>query len=224
MHLPAQPPTDPQQPPFPQDGLLPLFPLQTVLFPGSLLALQIFEVRYLDMVLRCHQSGQPFGVVSLIKGAEVRKAQGAGDVPAIFHSVGTLAQIEQLERPQPGLLRIRCRGTERFEVSQPKQLPHGLWVGTQVPMAPDAAVAVPEHLQHSREALRQWWDALQTQHGEGPPEGLPIQAPFLWDDCGWLSNRLAELLPLPALTRQHLMALDNPLLRLELVSDILDAK
>jgi len=51
---------------------LPLFPLGTVLFPGGVLPLRIFEVRYLDMIGKCHKAGAPFGVVSLTEGSEVR--------------------------------------------------------------------------------------------------------------------------------------------------------
>jgi Lon protease-like protein len=50
----------------------------------------------------------------------------------------------------------------------------------------------------------------------------PLQPPFAWTDSGWLANRWAELLPLPLATRQQLMSLDNPLLRLELVCDLLE--
>jgi Lon protease-like protein len=56
---------------------LPLFPLGTVLFPGGWLPLQIFEVRYLDLMKRCERSGEPFGVVSLQSGQEVRRAPWA---------------------------------------------------------------------------------------------------------------------------------------------------
>ena len=49
--------------------LLPLFPLGTVLFPGGLLPLRIFEVRYLSMIGKCHSTGAPFGVVTLIHGS-----------------------------------------------------------------------------------------------------------------------------------------------------------
>ena len=53
---------------------LPLFPLDTVLFPGGVLALRVFEVRYLDMVRKCRHAGAPFGVVALTAGHEVRRA------------------------------------------------------------------------------------------------------------------------------------------------------
>ncbi|MCB2040838.1 MAG: LON peptidase substrate-binding domain-containing protein, partial [Rhodoferax sp.] len=53
---------------------LPLFPLGTVLFPGGVLPLRIFEVRYLDMIGKCHRHGAPFGVVALTRGSEVQRA------------------------------------------------------------------------------------------------------------------------------------------------------
>ena len=59
---------------------LPLFPLGTVLFPGGLLPLRIFEVRYLDMIGRCHKAGAPFGVVCLSEGSEVRRIDPAAVV------------------------------------------------------------------------------------------------------------------------------------------------
>ena len=82
-------------------SLLPLFPLGTMLCPGGFLPLRIFEVRYLDMIGKCFKTGAPFGVVTLIKGTEVRRAtaQGApGDSTAgeTFHPVGTLATITEL--------------------------------------------------------------------------------------------------------------------------------
>lgn len=67
------------------DFSVPLFPLGTVLYPGGLLPLQIFEVRYLDMIGKCHRSGSPFGVVTLTKGSEVRRPDagqpGETDLP-----------------------------------------------------------------------------------------------------------------------------------------------
>ena len=51
---------------------------------------------------------------------------------------------------------------------------------------------------------------------------MPLTAPYQLDDCGWVANRWCELLPIPLALKQHLMELDNPLVRLELVSDILE--
>src|SRR5205085_6207288 len=90
---------------------LPLFPLSTVLFPGGVLPLRIFEVRYLDMISRCQRAGAPFGVVTLTQGHEVRQA---GSGPEAFAHVGTLATIGEFEQPRPGLMVIRAQGGQRF--------------------------------------------------------------------------------------------------------------
>ena len=206
---------------------LPLFPLQTVLFPGGWLPLRIFEVRYLDMIGRCHKAGAPFGVVCLSEGSEVRRIDPAapphGDAFAreVFHPVGTLARIEALERPQPGLMMIQCRGQQRFQVKRSSQLSHGLWVADVQLDEPEATVPVPEHLVNARDALQRLLQNLQERESQGP-EQLPLQPPYKWDDSGWVANRWAELLPAPVELKQRLMALDNPLLRLELVSDLLE--
>src|SRR5437868_13941109 len=103
---------------------LPLFPLGTVLFPGGLLPLRIFEVRYLDMIGRCHRNGSPFGVVSLTQGSEVRRA---GAEAERFAAVGTLAVIREFDAPQAGLLQIECIGTQRFNVRSSELQSYGLW-------------------------------------------------------------------------------------------------
>lgn len=206
---------------------LPLFPLGTVLFPGGWMPLRIFEVRYLDMINRCIKAGAPFGVVCLTEGSEVRRPDPAappgqgGFAREAFHPVGTLARIEQVERPQAGLILIHCRGQQRFQVRRSQQLPHGLWVGDVVLDPAEPVIPVPEHLAGTRDALRRVLDNLKERE-PGSMNDLPLQPPYQWDDCGWVANRWIELLPAPAELKQRLMSLDNPLLRLELVSDLLD--
>ncbi|NKE66092.1 peptidase S16 [Ramlibacter sp. RBP-2] len=194
---------------------LPLFPLGTVLFPDGILPLRIFEVRYLDMIRRCQRAGAPFGVVCLTQGSEVRQP-GATEA---FHSVGTLATVTRLETPQPGLLVIRASGTQRFRITSREQLKHGLWVGDVERLPPDQAVPVPPDLQPTADALGKLIESLQQRAGADGE--LPLQEPWRLQDCGWVANRWCELLPLPVEMKQRLMELDNPLLRLELVGDVL---
>jgi uncharacterized protein len=194
---------------------LPLFPLGTVLFPGGVLPLRIFEVRYLDMIGKCHKAGAPFGVVALTQGTEVRQAGAPNEA---FATVGTLATISELDSPRPGLITIRCHGTQRFRVSASEKLRHGLWVAEVQRMDDDMAVPVPPDLQGTADALGKLIQTLQLREG---PDALPLRAPFQLDDCGWVANRWCELLPLPVQLKQRLMELDNPLVRLELVSDVL---
>ena len=202
------------------DAEIPLFPLGSVFFPGGHLPLRLFEPRYLDMVQRCHAQGQAFGVVALTQGHEVRQRKGEGFQRETFQDVGTLARIEHFEHDQPGLIHIRARGTRRFRLLDSRCLSHGLWVGRPELLPVDATVPVPDDL---AQAARQLQHLLAGWTERAATEELPVQPPYGWDDAGWLANRWAELLPMPAEERQRLMAMDNPLLRLELVVDRLDA-
>ncbi len=199
---------------------LPLFPLGTVLFPGGLLPLRIFEVRYLDMIGKCHKAGAPFGVVSLTQGSEVRVAGAANEQ---FAAVGTLAQIKELDAPQAGLLQIECVGTQRFRVRDSQMQKHGLWTAEVERLMDDVPLSVPDDLRLTADALRRLVDTLEERKRMHAADALrlPIAAPYCFDDCGWVANRWCELLPLPAELKQRLMALDSPLMRLELVSDLI---
>ena len=211
---------------------LPLFPLQSVLFPGGSLPLRIFEVRYLDMIGRCHKAGEPFGVVCLSEGSDTRrrapgdgsgKPSGDGFAHEAFFPVGTLARITNFERPQPGLMMIGCVGTQRFRVQRSEQLKHGLWVADVELLADDAEVQVPDDLHFTREALQGLVRNIEqsvAQSGEAGFE-MPLLQPYRWDDCGWLANRWCEMLPLNPELKHRFMALDSPVLRLELVADTL---
>lgn len=187
--------------------------------------MRIFEVRYLDMIGKCHKTGAPFGVVALTEGSEVRKADagkpgGDGFAQEEFNAVGTLATISEFSVPQPGLMVIRCDGAQRFTISNREKLKHGLWIADVERMDDDLAVKVPDDLMPSANALGKLIRSLQQR--DIPNEQMPLQAPYQLDDCGWVANRWCELLPLPLELKQRLMELDNPLVRLELVSDILE--
>jgi len=194
---------------------LPLFPLGAVLFPDGVLQLRIFEVRYLDMIGRCHKAGAPFGVVLLTQGNEVRQP---GSKEAFSH-VGTLATISELDTPRPGLMMVRASGAQRFRITASDQLRHGLWVADVERLPADMAVAIPDDLKATATALGKLIQSLQQKADS--PARMPLQGPWRLDDCGWVANRWCELLPLPMQLKQRMMELDNPLVRLELVSDVL---
>jgi uncharacterized protein len=205
---------------------LPLFPLKSVLFPGGLLPLQIFEVRYLDMIGRRHRSGEPFGVVCLTEGHEVRQRagpDGEGFANEAFHPVGTLARIDSLQRPQPGLMVARCTGTQRFRVLRSAQQTAGLWVADVELIADDPAAPVPDDIAFTRDALQGLLRQIEHSVEQSGEDGvlLPLRPPYHWDDCGWLANRWCEMLPLAPAIKQRFMALDSPVLRLEMVADAL---
>ncbi|WP_370679587.1 LON peptidase substrate-binding domain-containing protein [Comamonas sp. GB3 AK4-5] len=202
---------------------LPLFPLNTVLFPGGQLPLRVFELRYLDMVRKCHQAGSPFGVVALTGGDEVRRPDSPSET---FHTIGTLAQITQLDSHQPDLLQVQCQGHARIHVDRKQMLHLGLWVADVTLIPVDQHVAVPDDLRPTSLALAQVLRNLhqrqqaQEDRMHGPAIELP--QPLQLSDCGWVANRWCELLPIPLTLKQQLLELDSPLLRLELVSDVLE--
>jgi Lon protease-like protein len=213
--------TDPSTPALVE---LPLFPLNTVLFPDGSLNLQIFEVRYLDMVGKCYKTGTPFGVVSLVQGAEVRQRdpnQPTGEAFAqeAFADVGTLAHIVEFATPQAGLMVIRCQGGARFRIRERRQLKHGLWMADADPIAPDLPTDIPADLQPFAHALEH---LVRQQQDLQPALHVPVVVPpFRYGDCGWVANRWCDVLAIRSSVKQGLLQLDSPLLRLELVGDLL---
>ena len=194
---------------------IPLFPLNTVLFPDGHLPLQIFEVRYLDMIKKCLAAEQPFGVVALAEGGEVRKP----DTPEALGEVGTLARIVESSAPMPGLLHITCRGTQRFRLVASEQLKHGLWMGQVEYIEADQPVEIPAEQQNVADGLGALIRSMQQR--QIPAAQMPLAPPYRLDECGWVANRWCELLSLELADKQRLLALENPLLRLELVQDVL---
>jgi len=196
------------------DAELPLFPLQTVLFPGGLLSLKVFEARYLDLMATCMREQQPFGVVALLRGTEVRRA---GDAVA-FESTGVLAELIEVDSAQPGILLLRCRGTQRFEVLGTRQQADGLWLARAGLLPGDETVAPGDVLLDTVRGLANAIASLKSKGTE------PFEAPFRFDSAGWVANRWCEILPISLAAKQRLMELPDPLVRLELVDEFLRGK
>ena len=193
---------------------LPLFPLQSVLFPGAQLSLRVFEARYLDLVSRCLREQQPFGAICLRQGSEVRSA----DEAVLLETTGVLAKLEEVDAEQAGVLRVRCLGTQRFEIDEPLQQPDGLWTARAWLIDDDAVVAPSESLVPTVRALANAIGALERKGGS------PFLKPYHFDDAGWVANRWCELLPISLAAKQKLMALEDPQMRLRLVDEYLRGK
>lgn len=200
--------------PSPQLFDLPLFPLQTVLFPGGLLSLKVFEARYLDLVAQCVREQKTFGVVSLKQGVEVRR----NNDPTVFETTGTLAELIDVDSAQSGILMVRCRGTQRFEVKQSKQESDGLWVAKAGLIPDDEEVAPVEAMHDTVRGLANAIATLKTQGAE------PFLQPYLFDNAGWVANRWCEILPISIAAKQKLMELPDAHVRLQLVNDFLRSK
>lgn len=199
--------------PWPQQ--LPLFPLQLVLFPGALLSLRVFEARYLDLIGECLRRQMPFGVICLRQGAEA----GAVREAVQLEDVGVLAQLDEVDAEQAGILRVRCTGGQRFRLlAKPAQRDNGLWECAAEPIPPDALRLPGPAMLSTVSALADAIRKLQEQ------DRVPFAPPFRLDDAGWVANRWCELLPVPLAAKQKLMALEDPMIRLSLVDGYLRDK
>jgi hypothetical protein len=177
---------------------IPLFPLNTVLFPGGPLPLRIFEARYLDLVKRCLREDSGFGVVLIREGVE------AGG-PAQTFDVGTYARIVDFSQQPDGLLGIRALGQARFRILERRRASDGLNLADVEWLPPDLPQPLPEEFAELGPAI----DSALTQLGE---PYLDIERRP--GDAAWVAGRLAEILPLPTVHKQHCLELEDPVERL----------
>ncbi len=178
---------------------IPLFPLNSVLFPGGPLPLRIFEPRYLDMVSQCLKSESPFGVCLIRDGKEVGQA-------AEPHNIGTLASIVDWHTLPDGMLGIVAEGGDRFTILETKLRKHQLLTADVTIIAADPLVSVPPEYDKLTHLLNKVIDDA------GP---LYASVPRRFEDASWVSYRLAEILPLDTTVKQYLLELSSPIGRLQ---------
>lgn len=195
---------------------LPLFPLRTVLFPGGLLNLKVFEARYLDLIGSCLRESRPFGVIALRAGGEVYVGDDGEEVK--LEETGTLAELIDVDSAAAGILQVRCRGTHRFERGTTSQRTDGLWL-TQPTTVDDDEVQLPQ--QQYLGTVRGLANAIATLKAQGSE---PFLEPYLFDQAGWVANRWCEILPISLAAKQKLMELPDPQVRLQLVDEFLRSK
>ena len=176
---------------------IPIFPLGTVLFPGSLLPLRIFETRYMDMAKACLKNASPFGVCLIHEGQEV-------GTPAVPESVGCVAHIHDCDMEELGILKVRAAGNERFRIVSSEATSQGLVMGVVERFAEDESSMAPD-LAPCAEFLR------KVIAGIGPDRFLE---PFRYEDASWVSFRLAEILPLKTEAKQKMLELTDASVRL----------
>lgn len=185
---------------------IPLFPLNTVLFPGGPLSLRIFEPRYLDMVSRCMKADSGFGVVLIRVGEETG--------PAEVHPIGTIARIRDWDKLPDGLLGITAIGTERFRVETVERADDGLHVGTVTVLPAPEPVGVPAQYQPLADWLARTLPELPEPWRHVTPD---------YNNADWVGHRLAELLPVTAHDKQRLLEIDEPLERLQAIEAMITA-
>lgn len=191
---------------------LPLFPLHTVLFPGGLLPLRIFEARYVDMASQCLREKTPFGVCLLKSGGEVAQPHET----VVPEHVGCLAVIEQCDVEALGMLLIRAHGTERFRVLSHRVESDGLLVAEAQQLPDDIPLEGGERLARFG-ACAEVLERIIATIRERDVASVPFSEPYRFDDPSWVSNRLAEVLPIPLRARQKLMELPDAGARIDVV-------
>lgn len=189
---------------------LPLFPLRTVLFPGGLLPLKVFEQRYIEMTKACLRDERPFGVCLITHGDEV--ARGDGAFPEIA-KIGTLARITSVDMPQMGILLLSTAGGARFEVRSHAPDAHGVLVASVTPIDDE-----PRHpLAETYAPLARLLEVIATRLGASN-----FPAATHYDDASWVGYRLAELLPLPLSIKQSMLEVSDANVRLAALSQFLE--
>lgn len=189
---------------------LALFPLHTVLFPGGVLPLRVFEQRYVGMVKACLAQERGFGVCLILRGDEVARGE-THEAPEIA-TVGTLARIGRWDMPQLGILQIEALGVSRFQVTGHATAADGLVVGTVQPLADEPRVALPPAFAPLAKLL----ELIATRVG---PQQFPAERHF--DDASWVGYRLAELLPLPLTVKQTMLEVSDSEVRLSVLARFL---
>lgn len=193
---------------------IPLFPLNSIVFPKGRLALQIFESRYLDMISSCMREQSGFGVVLIETGSEVaRTGQKLG-----IHPVGTYCEIVDWNQLDNGLLGITAEGRSTFRVMETWRELNNLC---------KAAVEFREQDSVDAEVLpveddfAEYVDLLRGLSRHPAIEELKLNVSF--DNLREVAWRLSELLPIGNREKQALLELVDPIARLEQIELYINA-
>ncbi len=185
---------------------IPLFPLQTVLFPGGPLSLRVFERRYLDMVSDSLSSDQLFGII-------LNKQSSSNDANN-FCKIGVLAQIVDWDQGSDGVLGLQVIGKERFLLSNHYVAEDGLNMGEIKILEPEKKLLLPQEyttLSAILESILHEFSELYTS----------VKKDF--NDASWVGYRLAEILPIELSQQQIYLEIEEPLDRLELLKTFMTA-
>lgn len=185
---------------------IPLFPLRTVLFPGAVLPLRIFEQRYLTMIRDCAQADTGFGVCLIREGEEAVS-------PVKPAQIGTHAQVVDWYTLDDGLLGVSTIGTARFITETVWQQEDGLFKAQINVLAEPPKTEVPAAYSVLSDVLARFIEKAGAQYPQSTPESI--------QDATWVGYRLSELLPLSGVEKQHLLELMDPIERLQQLLEVM---
>lgn len=185
----------------------PLFPLNTVLFPGGLLPLRVFEARYMDMARQCLREKSQFGVCLIREGREVGE-------PAVPEPVGCRARIIECDMQQMGVLQLLTQGVERFRIVSSATNSQGLILAQVEAIPAEPPTPIPEQFAACSNLLAR----VIAKHGRDI-----FAEPQHPDDAAWVGYRLSEILPFAPEDRQKLLCMNDSLARLSILTRIIAA-
>lgn len=180
---------------------IPLFPLDTVLFPGGKLPLKVFEPRYMEMVSACLKGKKAFGICLIRAGQET-------GVPAQTEPVGCMVEIIDWDMRQPGVLDITVIATQRFRIEASRAEKNALIMARVVGIADEQPLPLAKQHQACATILRRIIEHLGVER---------FAPPLRYDDSVWVGYRLAELLPLKRSVRQNMLEMNDSLVRIEIL-------
>ncbi len=187
---------------------IPIFPLGTVLFPGGLLPLRVFETRYMDMTRERMKAQQPFGVCLISSGQEVGEA-------AVPESIGCLAHIRDWDMQDLGVLSLRTLGGQRFRIRDSEVTAQGLVRASVEMITPEPARTLPAEFAVCANLL----EMVVVDKG-----AAVFAEPHQFNDATWVGYRLTEILPVPLAAKQRLLELDDSVLRLQILHRFLEQR
>ena len=185
---------------------VPLFPLNTVLFPGGPLPLRVFEPRYLSLVSQCIKNDKPFGVLLIRDGGETG--------PATTYNIGTLARITDWYQGSDWLLGITAVGEQRFRLIASERQDDGLNIGDVEVLDNEPSTPLPDEYQEMAAILAGVLDDLGRLY-----ESLDRR----FDDASWVTSRFVEILPIDLEEKQRYLEQSDPVERLRIVRKLLDS-
>lgn len=184
---------------------IPIFPLNSVLFPEGCLPLKIFEPRYLDMVSHCMKTETGFGICLIKEGEEIGGA-------AIVHTIGTLCDISYFNAQSDGLLGITATGKQRFRINSSQVKSNQLRIAEVELIDNETSCEIDDEQTAAVELLK----TLLAQLGQ-PYTKMPKR----FDCASWVGSRLTELLPFSLRKKQNLLEMSDPHSRLLKILDII---
>lgn len=191
---------------------MPLFPLNTVLFPYAQILLHVFEDRYREMIRHCMQNDQGFGIVLIRSGSEVGE-------PADPYLIGTAVRIVSVQTFDDGKMDVKVQGERRFRIRKMDEESQPYLVGQVEPVIEMVVEDTPRAdalLIKTREYVQSYIESYFSRFD------MKIAKVKLPQDATALSFVVANFLQIENIQKQHLLETTDTLDRISEMLPILE--